>query len=199
MITDFLAKLDEHKRKRVIFLTMLGINCVCYLAITSSSLTDLQQAKINQIGLQQTFAATQKQIISLPTLHETLSRIEQQVDEQRQRYFDDKQASEFFEKINTMAIRHHLKPISLMGFESKNLTIEKDVEIEQEYLAIQSAKISVDGSYFNIINFLEEITNRPQKVSIKDLSIALVAGQALNPRASFNIIVLVDSSENNEK
>lgn len=199
MITEILVKLDKTKRRRVIILAVLVIGCVCYFAITRGSLAKLQQAKAKQIGLQFTHAGTQKQIINLTTLQKTLNRIKQQLDEQRQECFDGKQASKFFENINSMAISHSLKPISLMNFESAKLGRDKNAGMKQKFLAIQSASISVDGGYFDIINFLEELTNRPQKVSIKNLNISLVNKKASKPRATFNIVVLVNSSENNKK
>ena len=94
---------------------------------------------------------------------------------------------------------HDLKPISRVISEPKYAPADKNNPTPQQFLATQSTKISVDGAYFDIVEFIEELTDRPQKVYITDLRITLMPGQSTKPRASFNIIVLTDTSQNAEE
>jgi len=94
---------------------------------------------------------------------------------------------------------HDLKPISRVISEPKYAPADKNNQIPPQFLATQSTKISVDGAYFDIVEFIEELVDRPQKVYITDLRIILMPGQSTKPRASFNIIVLTDTSQNAEE
>jgi len=103
---------------------------------------------------------------------------------------------QFFENINAMALVYNLKPISRVISEPKNLVDDKvgdeKIKPQQQFIKTQSAKVTVSGNYFDIVDFLNELTDRPQKVCITDLHIALDAGEKFNPKASFKIILIVD-------
>ena len=118
---------------------------------------------------------------------------------------------QFFENINTLALAYNLKPISRVISEPKNIVDDKiddevDNEVDdantlpkQQFLKTQSAKIVVSGNYFDIVDFVNEFTNCPQKICITNLHIALAASEKFDPKASFEIIFIKDQSEDMEK
>ena len=199
MITEILAKLDDSKRTSIVVLMILVMACACYLGITRTSLVKLNNAETQQLGLQAAYANTQQRLTAMPELQKNFDRIKQQLDNQKSKCFTCEQASNFFENINTIAMSHDLKPISRVISEPKYAPADKNNLTQPQFLATQSTKISVDGSYFDIVKFIEELIDRPQKVYITDLRITLMPGQSTKPRASFNIIVLTDTSQNAEE
>lgn len=199
MITEILAKLDESKRTSVVVLMILVMACVCYLGITRTFMVKLNNAETQQLGLQAAYANTQQRLTATPGLQKNFDRIKQQLDSQKTKCFTAGQASDFFENINTMAMSHDLKPISRVISEPEYTPADKNNQTSPQFLATQLTRISVDGAYFDIVEFIEELIDRPQKVYITDLRIALMPGQSTKPRASFNIIVLTDTSQNAEE
>jgi Tfp pilus assembly protein PilO len=199
MIIEKLAKLDEPKRILVAVLTVLTTACVYYLAITRYSLVELQAARAEYTSLQAEYADAENQQLRFLNLQKQFENGKRQLKEQQQWSFSSEQAVEFFENINAMALAYNLKPISRIISEPKKLVTEEKTEPEQQFLETRSAKIVVAGNYFDIVDFVKELTNRRQKVCITNLHIALPAGEKFNPKASFRVTLLIDSSERKEK
>ncbi len=203
MIIEELRKLDERKRKVAAVLTVLVVACVCYFAITRDSVTKLKAANANYAGIQTAYASTENQQAELLNLQKQLGEKEKQLQEYQQQYFSSKRTVQFFEDINAMALTYNLKPISRVISEPKNLVDDKANDEEagpkQQFLKKQSAKITVAGNYFDIVDFVNQLTNRPQKVCITNLHITLPAGEEINPKASFKITLVIDLSRDIEK
>jgi len=203
MIIERLKKLDEPKRISVAVLTVLVAACVCYFAITRDSVVKLQAAKANYIGIQAAYASTEHQQAEFSNLQKQLEEKEKQLKESQQQCFNSAGAVQFFENINSMALAYNLKPISRIISEAKKLVDDKvgdeKTKPKQQFLKTQSAKVVVSGNYFEIVDLVNELTDRPQKVCITNLHIALPAGEKFNPKASFKIILVIDSSEDVKK
>ena len=199
MIIERLTKLDEPKRKTAAILALLVVACVCYFAITRGSVAKLQAAKANYAGIEAAYTAAENQQAELSNLQKQLEEKEKKFQEYQQHCFNSTQAVQFFENINAMALACNLKPISRVISEPKELVADKEAKPQQQFLKTQSAKVSVSGSYFDIVDFMSELTDRPQKVSITNLHIALPEGEKFNPKASFEVILVIDQSEDVEK
>ena len=194
MIARLLAKLDESNRRAVAVLVILAMICVCYYTIARSPWLKLRQSGEKLRNAQTTYASTMKGLADLSNLKKRLAEIEQQLDEERQQCFTVAQASEFFESINTIALRHDLAPKSRLISKPRDVAGQDD-QARQQSLVTQSTKISLVGNYFDIIGFIDELTDRPQKVCIADLRIRRTSRQGSKPTAIFNVIVMTDSSE----
>jgi len=203
MIIEELTKLDEPKRKAAAILTVVVVACICYFAITRDSVTKLKAANASYAGVQAAYAETENQQTDLLNLQKQLGEKEKQLQEYQQQYFGSKQALQFFENINAMALAYNLKPISRIISEPEELSDNKaddeKSKPKQQFLKTQSVKITVSGNYFDIVDFVNELTDRPQKVCITNLQIALPAGEKFNPKASFKVILIIDSSKDVKK
>jgi Tfp pilus assembly protein PilO len=199
MIIEELTKLDKPKRILAAILTVLVAGCVCYFAITRGSVVKLQAAKANYAGIETAYTATENQQAELSNLQSQFEEKEKRLKEAQQQCFSIAQAVQFFENINAMALAYNLKPISRIISEPKELVINKEAKSQQQFLKTQSAKIAVCGNYFDIVDFLNELTSRPQQVCITEVHIALDAGEKFNPKASFKIILIIDQSKDVEK
>jgi len=202
MIIEELKKLDEPKRKIAAVLTVVVAACICYFVITRNSVTKLRAAKASYAGVQATYTETENQQADLLNLQKQLKEEEKRFQEYQHQSFSSTQAVQFFENINTTALAYNLKPISRIISEPKKLSVkasDEKSEPQQQFLKTQSAKVVVSGNYFAIVHFVNELTDRPQKVCITNLHITLPVGERFNPKASFKIILVIDSSENVEK
>ena len=203
MIIEELTKLDEPKRKVAAVLTVLVVACICYFAITRDSVTKLKAAKASYAGVQAAYTETENQQAELLNLQKQLEEKEKQLQEYQQQYFGSKKALQFFENINAMALAYNLKPISRVISEPEKLGDNKaddeKSKPKQQFLKTQSAKVIVSGNYFDIVDFVNELTDRPQKVCITNLHITLPAGEKFNPKASFKITLAIDLSKDVKK
>ncbi len=199
MIIEKLTKLDKPKRILSAILTVLVVSCICYFAIARGSVVKLQTAKANYAGIEAAYTATENQQADLSNVQKQFEEKEKQLKETQQQCFSSPQAVQFFENINAMVIAYNLKPVSRIIFEPKELVTDKEAKPQQQFLKTQSAKIEVCGNYFDIVDFLNELTSRPQQVCITEVHIALDAGEKFNPKASFKIILIIDQSKDVEK
>jgi len=199
MIIERLTKLDEPKRKTAAILMLLVVACVCYFAITRGSIVKLKAAKENYAGIEAAYAVTENQQAELSNLQKQFEEKEKQLKEAQQQCFSSAQAVQFFENINAMALAYNLKPVSRIIFEPKELVVNKEAKPQQQFLKTRSAKIVICGNYFDIVDFLNELTRCPQQVCITEVHIALDAGEKFNPKASFEVILIIDQSRDVEK
>ena len=199
MIMEKLTKLDKPKRISAAVLTVLAAACVCYFAITRNSITKLNAANANYADIEAAYTATENQQAELSNLQKQFEEKEKEFQEYQQHCFSSIQAVQFLENVNAMALAYNLKPMSRIISEPKELVADKEAKPQQQFLKTQSAKIAVCGNYFDIVDFMKELTNRPQKVCITNLRIALPAGEGANPKASFEIILIIDSLKDMKK
>jgi Tfp pilus assembly protein PilO len=199
MILDKLAKLDEHKRAPAAVLVILAAACVCYFAITRNSVVKLQTAKANYADAQTAYANAENQQARLSDLLKQLEKKEELFQNYRQQYFSAAQAAKFFENINAAAIACNLKPLSRIISEPKEFASDKEAGQKNKLLKMQSAKVTVFGNYFDIIDFMDELAGRPQKVSLTNLYLTLPTKDDSHPKASFEIILIIDSSKDIKK
>lgn len=197
MIPEKLIKLNESKKISAAVLLVLAAAGACYFVITRNSITRLQDARANYTGMQTVYTETEKQQAELPNLQKQLEDMKKQLQERQRQYFSRSEAARFFENINALASAHNLKPVSRVISEPRNLddgqTDNKKEDSRQEFIKIQSAQITVSGNYFDIVDFMNELTDYRQKVRLADLHINLSAGEDFTPRALFEIIVIIDS------
>lgn len=203
MIIEKLAKLDDPKRKTAAVLTVLVVAGICYFAITRDSVTKLKAANASCAGFQAEYENTPNQQTDFLSVQKLLGINEKQFHQRQQQCFSNSEAGLFFENINAMALTYNLKPISRVISEPKNIVDEKvggeaedeNAKPKPQFLKTQSAEITVAGNYFDIINFLSQLTGGPQKVCITDLRITLASGERAKPEASFKIILAMDLSK----
>jgi|GEM_PF-3565398 len=203
MIMEKLTKLDKPKRISAAVLTVLATACVCYFVITRNSITKLNAANANYAGIEAAYTATENQQAELSNLQKQFEEKEKKYQEYQQHCFSSVQAAQFLENVNVMALAYNLKPISRIISEPTKLITKEESEPKKpvspeesepppQFLKTQSAKIAVIGNYFDITDFMKELTSRPQKVCITNLRISLPAGEEANPKASFEIILIID-------
>ena len=203
MIIEEFTKLDESKRKAATVLTVLVVVCICYFAITRDTVTKLKAANAKNAGIQAIHANTEHQQTEFSNLQKQIEDKTSELQEYQRQCFSSSQAVQFLENINTLALAYNLKPISRIISKPKKLSDNKVDEEkprpQQQFLKTQSAKIVVSGNYFDIVDFVNEFTNCPQKTCITNLHIALPAGEKFDPKASFEIIFIIDQSKDMEE
>jgi len=203
MIIEELIKLDDSKRKTAAVLVVLVVLGICYFTIIRGSVVKLRTAQANYTGLQTVYDDTEHQKADFPNLQKQLEKKQKQLQEYQRWYFSSDQAVQFFENINSMALAHNLRPISRAISEPKPLSDNKDdaenSETQQQFLESQSATVAVYGNYFNIVNFVQELVNRPQRVCMSNFRISLPGGERSYPKASFKVTLLIDSSKGQEQ
>lgn len=199
MIIEKLAKLDRPKRRLATILAVLVIAYMCYDSITRGFVVKLRASEAKHTDIQTTYDGTTKYNADFLSLQKQLEDMERQLEEQRQMCFSKKQAFLFFENINTFALAHNLQLISRVISEPEWFVVSEEAEPQQQFLKTQSANITVAGNYFDIAVFLNELTDRPQRVRMTDLNIVLPPGAKFNPNASFDVAVLIYLSEEVEK
>lgn len=199
MIIDRLAKLDETQRKTAAVSAVVVMACLSYYIIIRGSVMKLQAAKAKYAGIRSAYAGTENQLAPFSALQKKFEDVQKQFEEKKQKCFTRERALQFFENINTIALAHNLTPISRIIYEPRSLFAGNKTEPQQQFLKSQSAKVVVRGDYFDIIDFVNELTGRPQTVCITDMYIALTPVDKVYPRASFNLVLLIDSSGEVEK
>ncbi len=203
MITEKLTKLDDSKRKTIAVLVLLAVAGTCYFTITRGSIVKLQAAKANYTGLHAVYTETEYQQSNFSNLQNKLEEKQKQLEKHQQLSFSNEQASQLFENINSMASAHKLRPISKTVSEpielSDKKTIPEQPETEHQFLKTQSATIAVCGDYFNMVDFVNELANRTQKIYMTNFHIDIARGENFYPKASFEITLLIDSSKGYEK
>lgn len=202
MIIDKLAKLDKSQRIKVAVFAVIAIGWLSYYVITRGSAMKLDQAEAKYTDIQYEYADMENQLIGLSKFEERLGDLQNQFDQQKQKWFTRTQALQFFENINAMALAHNLRPISRIISEPKDLFDDKNEETgpQNHLLRTQSARVIVTGNYFDIVDFVSDLAlpDRAQRVSIRNMHIALAPGDNFYPRAAFNVVLLVDLSQEDE-
>ena len=199
MIVEKLAKLNGPKRISAAVLTVLATACICYYVINRDSVIKLWAAKAKHSRIHSAYAGTENQRTDFLNLQRQLEEGKRQIKEQREECFSREQASQFFENINALALTYNLQPISRITSESKKQVVDEKTEPEQQFIETQWAKVTFTGNYFDIVDFVSELTDRTQKVCITDLHVFLPPGETLNPTASFKVMLLINSSMRKEK
>ena len=195
---EILAKLDDRKRISAAVLTTLLLAFICYYAITRKCIGRLDTARADNKNLLTAYSGTESQRTDYLSLQTQLENQLDQLAEHKQRCFSSERASQFVENINAMAQTYSLKPVSRVISKPQSV-LQDDTNPEQESLKIQKANVTVAGHYFDIVDFVKDLTNRPEKVCIKNLSINLPPREDYTPRATFQVALLIDSGEEIEK
>ncbi len=208
MIIERLAKFDRPKRMSTAVLAVLVLGYICYFVVTRGSVVKLKAANVKHAGIEAVYASTEQQQAGFSSLQKQFEGKQKQLQEYQQSCFSNTQAVQFFENINSMALACNLKPVSRAVSEPENLTPDSSIrgeaddekpETQQQFLKTQSAMLIVSGNYFDIVDFMNELADRPQKVCITNLNITLQVGEGFNPRASFKVTILIDSSKGQEQ
>jgi Tfp pilus assembly protein PilO len=203
MIIEKFTKLNDSKRKTAAVSVVLVIVFICYFAITRNSLVKLRAAKANYTDVRAVYVNAEYQETEVSNLQKQLMEKQKTLKEYQLQSFNSTQAVQFFRSISPMALVYDLKPISNVITESYNLSDNKKnpemSETQRQFLKIQSARVTVSGNYFDIVDFMNELVDCTQIVCITNLRIALPAGENLNPQASFKVTILIDMSKGQEE
>lgn len=199
MIIEKLTELEDSKRILAAIFTVLVISIICYYTIPGEFVIKLRACKAKYSSIETEYSRAQRYGTDFIRLQKQLEQTERQLNEQRQTFFSNKQAFSFFENIETFALAHNLRLISREISKPESLIAGEDAEQQQQFLKKQSANITVAGNYFDIVEFINELTDRLQKVYITNFNIILPAGAKFNPNASFDIALLTYLSEDVEK
>jgi len=199
MIIEKLTRLDGRKKISAAVVAVLVVAGICYFAIARVSVAKLQAAKARHSTVQALCEGTEDQPANLLDLQKQLEDVREQLEEYQEQYFSSELAAQFFENINSMALAYNLKPISRMVSEPERLIANKvgdeETKPQEQFLKKQSAKVAVSGNYFDIVDFVKGLVDRPQQVCITNLHVALPAGENFNPKASFKVTLFIDSSK----
>ncbi len=203
MILDKLAKFNKSQRIPAVVLMALAAAGICYFVITRSSVVKLQEARANYTEMRTICTEMESRQAELPNLQKQLQDAEKQLQERQSRCFSRNEAMQFFERINALAIIYSLKPLSRIISEPKEIESGKTNSEKtgplRNFLKTQSVNIAVSGNYFDIVDFINDLTDCRQKVLLTNLRIALPAGEEFNPKASFEITIIIDSLKDVEK
>ena len=199
MIIEKLTELDDSKRILTDIFTVVVISITCYYTISGEFVIKLRACEAKYTSIETAYTRAQRYGTDFIRLQKQLEQIERQISEQKQTFFSNKQAFSFFENIDAFALAHNLRLISREISKPESLIIDEDAEQQQQFLKKQSANITVAGNYFDIVEFINELTDRLQKVYITNFSIVLPEGAKFNPDASFDIALLTYLSEDIEK
>ena len=202
MIIDRFAKLDDTKRKKAAALAVVVVGCICYYVIVRGFVVKLRTAEAKYNDFQTACADIENLQADLVNVQEQLGNAEKQLQERRQQSFSSEQALRFFENINAMALAYNLKPVSrVISKPRSTFSRDKTTTTQQEFLKTQSAAVIVSGDYYDIIDFVNDLmfTDGLRKVYITNMQITLARGEEFYPKASFDVVLLIDSSESKEK
>ncbi len=203
MIIEKLTRLDGRKRISAAVVAVLVVGGICYLAIARGSVVKLQAAKTRHSNVRALCEGTEDQPGNLLELQKRLEDSEKQLRKQQEQYFSSENAAEFFENISSMARAYNLRPISRVISEPKKLVVnrmgDENLKSEEQLLKQQSAEATVSGNYFDIVDFVNDLVDRPQQVCITKLHIALPAGEKFNPKASFKVTLSIASSKEDKQ
>lgn len=203
MILDKLTKLDDFKRISAAVLIAMITAITCYFAIARSSVVKLQDTQASYAEMQAVCTEMENQQAEFPNLQKQFGDIKKQFQERQTQCFSRNEAIRFFENINALAMAHSLTPVSKTISEPKEIvsgkTDDPNVGPQQDFLKTQSANIAASGNYFDIVDFIKDITNCQQNVCLTNLYISLPAGEEYNPKASFEITLIIDLSKDTEK
>ena len=195
---EMLTKLDERKRISAAVLTTLVVVCICYFSITRRCIAKLETAKTKHQGLLTAYSGTESELADYSSLQELLESGQKQLAEQRQKCFSKQQAFQFIENMNAMSQTYNLKPVSRVVSKPRKV-VQEETDTEQQFLEILSASITVAGHYFDIVDFVKDLTDRSEKVCIKNMSITLPSSEEFTPRATFRVALLIDPTVEVEK
>jgi Tfp pilus assembly protein PilO len=196
---EILAKLDEQKRTSVAVVAILMLVCICYFSITKRCIARLDTAKAKHQGLLTEYTGTESEIADYSKLQKLVEDGQKQLAKQKLKCFGKQQAFQFIENINAMSQTYNLKPISKVVSKPKKI-VQEDSDDEQQSLEILSAEITVTGDFFDIVDFTKDLTDRSEKVCIKNMSITLSPKEEFTPRVTFQVaLLLTDSTVEAEK
>lgn len=195
---ELLAKLDEQKRISVAVLTILLLAFICYFSITRRCMAQLETVKEKHQELLTEYSGTESELAEYSNLQKLIEDGQKQLTEQKQKCFGKQQAFQFIENINAMSQTYNLKPVSKVVSKPRQV-VQEGAETGQQFLEILSANIVVAGHYFDIVDFVKDLTDRSEKVCIKNMSIALSPNEDFTPKATFQVALLIDSTVEVEK
>lgn len=195
---EILAKLDERKRISAAVLATVVLVCICYFSITKRCIAKLDIAKAKHQGLLTEYSGTESELADYSKLQKLLEDGQKQLAEQKQKCFGKQQAFQFIENMNAMSQTYNLKPVSRVVFKPKKI-VQEESETEQQFLEILSAEITVAGHFFDIVDFVKDLTNRSEEVFVKNMSITLSPREEFIPRATFKVALLTDLTMEVEK
>lgn len=186
-----IQKLAELDRKQRLF-AGIGIfvlsTMLCYFLIARGFVNDFHRASSNKDARELERQGLALVNAELAVTEKTLAQVQEQAAVMKAMCCSEEQADRFFGQVTTWATQSGLTPFSRVV--SKPVALPFDPNGIP--LQTQSAEISVQGSIFNLIKFFNMLVDRPQRVSITDLRIRLVAGESYEPRAAFRLSLVID-------
>ncbi len=105
----------------------------------------------------------------------------------------DGQARMFFENLNTWAREANLQPISRSLSPITSLT-----HTQNSMIWTQSADMVLEGGFYDMMNYLNRLIDRPQTVVLNSLRISMPPGQEHYPRLSFRVVLIITPEQQEE-
>ncbi|MFC1762520.1 hypothetical protein ACFL6U_10625 [Planctomycetota bacterium] len=185
-----IAQLDKKQRWVFTGIVLVVAAAICYLLITHGSVSHLRRARSAEGAMELKQQGLVLVEAELRSTQKALEKIRGKMASQQEVCCTVDQADMFFEQITTWATEHRLTPISRV-ISSPSLIAE---DPNTTTLVKQSADVVVQGPVQDLITFLGTLIERPQKVAITNLRVALPPGEDFVPRASFRVILVIDPS-----
>ena len=204
-----IAKFDQSTKTISAALLVLTVALVCYVFITGPYFSKLRSAKAQCEDTRREYIEQEKLNNNLPKLELRLSELTGQFELLKNKCFARQQAEKFLERISEIAQTHNLQIISRRIAKPRMIVIEENAESKETKeqpgqkvdvnFEIHSAKVVVQGDFYDIVSFMKVLTDRSQKIDITDVRISLPPGEKFNPKAWFNVTVLAEIPAGDEK
>ncbi len=180
---------DHEKRWIVTGLVLIGIVGLCFLFVMRVSMHGFLTAQLEHAAVEEEQQGMALVKAELRVATKTLAKVEARRQRVQQSYNTEAQAELFFEQITVWASECRLTPISRVVNKPQPLTDPNSV-----FLVRQSADVALQGHVHNLTRFFRKLMERPQKVCLTNLHIALLPGESYEPRASFQVALVVNPS-----
>lgn len=200
-LIDKLTKFDKSTWTTIAALIVLAVVYICYYAIAGPFLTRLKAAKTECSDIRKEYIEQESLITNLDRLQMRLTEVREEFNQLKSKCFTSQQAERFLENITVMTQIYNLTTVSRKIAKPQSLIIhDPEQQVDEEKIKqqsvvsfeIHSAQVVVAGDFYDIVNYINVLEDRSEKVRITDIRISLPPGEKFHPKAWFNIAVLAE-------
>ena len=197
MIIPQLAQFDKRRRRSLVVGTMVVAVCLSYFLFTRGSVVKLGAVQARHRTLSHATGEMDSLSLQLNSMQGKLAQLQATLIQHQATCFDSATALGFFEDIYHLARQCKLKPISHDMSPPRRVLVDQKPEEEEHALALytQASTVTVAGSYFDIVTFMQALTDSERKVTLSEIRIGLPSGEDYLPRAVFKLSLVIDDSQ----
>lgn len=184
-----LAQLDRKQRWQLTSALLVVTAGIGYLLITHGSVRQLLQANSEKEAMEQQRQGLDMIEAELQVAEKNLTQCQEEITHMQAQCCTEEQADAFLEQITSWAADFRLTPISRVVAPPIPVSDSNSVA-----LMGQTVDVVLQGHIQDLVEFLDMLLDRPQKICITNLRVALPPGEEYEPRASFRAQLVIDSS-----